>query len=113
MYSCMNHDTWNLTKNETEWTLTPHEWIFQKCTAFPLTFLFTIFEKPFNCFFFFDIQPEEGPSIRAETSYPIKVASFWVAGRPREKRLADLILKLLEMLAISQFKARFQAQNQF
>ena len=24
--SCMNHDTWNLSKNETEWSLTPHEW---------------------------------------------------------------------------------------
>ena len=31
------------------------------------------------CFF---IQPEEGPSIRDETSYPI--ASFWVAGEERE-----------------------------
>ena len=31
---------------------------------------------------FFDIQPEEGPCIRAETSYPI--ASFWVAGEERE-----------------------------
>ena len=26
MYSCMNHGTWNLSKNETEWSLTPHEW---------------------------------------------------------------------------------------
>ena len=37
-------------------------------------------EKPL--LFFFYIQPEEGPGIRAETSYPI--ASFWVAGDERE-----------------------------
>ena len=54
--------------------------LIQKCTAFPLTFLFLLFEKPFDCFFI--IQPEESPSIRSETSYPI--ASFWVAGDERE-----------------------------
>ena len=48
-------------------------WV-QKCRPFPLTFLFLLFEKQFNCFF--DIQPEEGSCIRAETSYP----NFWVAG---------------------------------
>ena len=43
---------------------------------FPLTFLFPIFEKPL--LFSFDIQPEEGPSIRAETSSPIcKFLSGW------------------------------------
>ena len=32
---------------------------------------------------------------------------------PAKKGSQNLILKLLEMLAISQFKARFRARNQF
>ena len=58
-------------------TTFPYRVWFQKCTAFTLTFLFPIFEKPL--LFSFDIQPEEGPSIRAETSYPI--ASLWLEMR--------------------------------
>ena len=51
--------------------------VHDECAAFPLTFLFPIFEKPL--LFSFDIQPKEGPSIRAETSYPI--ASLWLEMR--------------------------------
>ena len=36
-----------------------------------------------------------------------------LAPRPREKKLANLILKLLGMFAVPQFKARFQARNYF
>ena len=46
------------------------------------------------------IQPEEGPSTRAETSYPI--AGFWVAGDERElwKILFMFIFRVIQLLAI-------------
>ena len=85
-----NETEWSLTPHE--WTLTPLYtakssqsllicmplsvfivplplstlWIVKASSTRPLTFLFPIFEKPL--LFSFDIQPEEGPSIRAETS---------------------------------------------
>ena len=39
--------------------------------------------------------------------------TIFLVPRPREKSSQNLILKLLGMLTVSQFKARFQAQKQF
>ena len=58
--------------------------VHDECAAFPLTFLFPIFEKPL--LFSFDIQPEEGPSIRAETSYPMGHIHLRGKWRPRTPR---------------------------
>ena len=48
-----------------------------------------------------------------DISTPAYTCRLFLASRPREKSSQNLILKLLGMLAIPQFKARFQSSKQF